>query len=183
MPESALAKQRLARAIQSLKGLNYGDAFGEHFFSHPEVAQSLISRRSAPSPPWRYTDDTIMAIAIVETLVEFAEIRARHLAENFGRRYIADPQRGYGAAKHQMLPELARTPSHWKEISEAPFNEAGSFGNGSAMRVAPLGAYFADDLDAVINQAVYSSSITHRSSRSRCGSGGSGISRCLGCRV
>lgn len=161
MPESQQHKARLARAIQSLRGLNCGDAFGERFFLHPEVAQSLIAQRAIPSPPWRYTDDTIMAIAIVDTLEEFGEIREHHLAENFGRHYLADPARGYGAAMHNMLPELARTPSRWKQTSEALFNGTGSFGNGSAMRVAPVGAYFADDLTKAIEQAGHSALVTH----------------------
>ena len=155
------AKERLSRAIDSLHGLSCGDAFGERFFLHPEVAQPLIAQRAVPSPPWRYTDDTAMAIAIVETLEEFDEIQEKVLAETFARNYLADPHRGYGPAMHSLLPELAHAPSRWKELSEALFRGAGSFGNGSAMRVAPLGAYFADDLDAVFNQAIYSSAVTH----------------------
>jgi ADP-ribosylglycohydrolase len=161
MPNSPIHGERFTRALQSLRGLNCGDAFGERFFVHPELAQSLIAQRAVPSPPWRYTDDTIMAIAIAETLEEFGEIRERHLAESFGRLYLVDPPRGYGPAMHKMLPELATVPSRWKEISEALFNGTGSFGNGSAMRVAPLGAYFADDLDKVVEQAEYSSVVTH----------------------
>lgn len=155
------AKERLARAIHSLHGLSCGDSFGERFFLHPEVAQPLIAQRAVPSPPWRYTDDTAMAIAIVETLEELDEIQEKPLAETFARHYLADPQRGYGPAMHSLLPELANAPSRWKELSEALFHGTGSFGNGSAMRVAPLGAYFADDLDAVFNQAIYSSAVTH----------------------
>jgi ADP-ribosylglycohydrolase len=155
------AQQRLARAIHSLHGLSCGDAFGERFFLHPEVAQPLIAQRAVPSPPWRYTDDTVMAVAIAETLQEFGEIRERSLAENFARQYLADPQRGYGPAMHGLLPDLARSPSAWKEKSEALFRGTGSFGNGAAMRVAPLGAYFADDLDAVSSQAEYSAVVTH----------------------
>ena len=161
MASSRIKAERFARAVQSLQGLSCGDAFGERFFLHPEVAQSLIAQRAVPSPPWRYTDDTVMAIAIAETLEEFGEIREESLAENFGTRYLADPQRGYGPAMHGLLPEIAKAPSRWKERSEALFHGAGSFGNGSAMRVAPLGAYFADDLDAVFNQAIYSSVVTH----------------------
>jgi ADP-ribosylglycohydrolase len=37
----------------------------------------------------------------------------------------------------------------------------GSMGNGGAMRVAPLGAYFADDLSAVVDQARASGEVTH----------------------
>lgn len=161
MPDSPQRSERLARAIHSLHGLSCGDAFGERFFLHPEVAQSLIAQHAVPSSPWHFTDDTVMAIAIAETLEEFGEIREEALAENFGRRYLADPQRGYGLAMHGLLPEIARLPSTWKERSEALFRGAGSFGNGSAMRVAPLGAYFADDFDALFNQAISSSVVTH----------------------
>ena len=41
------------------------------------------------------------------------------------------------------------------------FGGEGSFGNGAAMRVAPLGAYFADELDAVVEQASFSAEVTH----------------------
>jgi ADP-ribosylglycohydrolase len=162
MPQTSnKARERLTRAIHSLHGLSCGDAFGERFFLHREVAQSLIAQRAVPSPPWRYTDDTVMAVAIAEILEEFGEIRQESLAENFARRYLADRQRGYGPAMHNLLPELANAPSRWKEKSEALFGGAGSYGNGAAMRVGPLGAYFADDLDAVVNQAEYSAVITH----------------------
>jgi ADP-ribosylglycohydrolase len=36
-----------------------------------------------------------------------------------------------------------------------------AFGNGAAMRVAPIGAFFADDLEAVVEYATRSSGITH----------------------
>jgi len=87
-------RERLGRAIHSLHGLSCGDAFGERFFLHPEVAQSLIAQRAVPSPPWRYTDDTAMAVALVETLEEFDEVREKSLAETFARHYLADPHRG-----------------------------------------------------------------------------------------
>src|ERR1700751_270843 len=38
---SPKANERLIRAIQSLHGLSCGDAFGERFFVHPELAKSL----------------------------------------------------------------------------------------------------------------------------------------------
>ena len=67
-PSSPNVPNHLTRAIDSLQGLSCGDAFGERFFLHPEVAQSLIAQRAIPSNPWRYTDDTAMAISIVEAL-------------------------------------------------------------------------------------------------------------------
>jgi ADP-ribosylglycohydrolase len=41
------------------------------------------------------------------------------------------------------------------------FEGQGSYGNGAAMRVAPLGAYFADDIELVIEQARLSAEVTH----------------------
>ena len=82
-----------------------------------------------------------MAIAMTEILEEHSEIRQEPLAESFGRNFLADPQRGYGAAMHSLLPELASAPSAWRKMAPALFKGSGSFGNGAAMRVAPLGAY------------------------------------------
>ena len=52
---------RIARARRSLDGLSVGDAFGEQFFVHPNMAESLIADRAEPRAPWRWTDDTAMA--------------------------------------------------------------------------------------------------------------------------
>jgi ADP-ribosylglycohydrolase len=162
MPQlSKNTQDRLTRAIHSLHGLSCGDAFGERFFLHPEVARSLIAQRAVPSPPWRYTDDTAMAIAITEILEEHGEIRQESLAESFGRNFLADSQRGYGAAMHSLLPELASHPKQWKQLAPQLFKGKGSFGNGAAMRVAPVGAYFADDFEAIVKQAELSALITH----------------------
>ena len=122
MPQTSInAQERLTRAINSLHGLSCGDAFGERFFLHPEVARSLIAQRAVPSPPWRYTDDTAMAIAMTGILEEHGEIRQEPLAESFGRNFLADPQRGYGAAMHSLLPELASSPSAWRRMAPALF--------------------------------------------------------------
>ena len=97
MPDSA--DTRMARALVSLDGLSVGDAFGERFFLHPHVAQLIIGERGLPEPPWRYTDDTQMALSIVETLRTHGEIDQTFLAKSFGKRY--DISRGYGPAMHR----------------------------------------------------------------------------------
>jgi ADP-ribosylglycohydrolase len=154
-----IRKDRLARAYQSLEGLSCGDAFGERFFIPKEVAISLINQRSVPAPPWIFTDDTMMAMSIVSTLEEHAEIDQDYLAMSFARNY--DSSRGYGPAMHGLLGRIRERRGHWREEAEALFGGQGSFGNGSAMRVAPLGAYFADDLDMVVEQASKSAVTTH----------------------
>lgn len=149
---------RLARALVSLEGLSVGDAFGERFFVHPSSVGLLIGERALPAPPWRYTDDTQMALSIVETLARDGEIHQDHLASSFGKRY--DISRGYGPAMHQLLPAI-RSRKHWSKAAQSLFGGQGSFGNGAAMRAAPIGAYFADDVDAVVENARRAAEVTH----------------------
>jgi len=158
---------RLARASQSLEGLSCGDAFGERFFLPEPSLGSLLRERTIPAPPWFFTDDTMMAVAIVDTLQACGGIDQDHLASNFGRNY--HPSRGYGLAMHGLLPKLRREPACWRHESAALFGGSGSFGNGSAMRVAPLGAYFADDLETLIGQAKRSAVVTHSHSEAVAG--------------
>jgi ADP-ribosylglycohydrolase len=169
---SALPQDRLVRAQCSLEGLSVGDAFGQRFFRHRAfIARAWLQGDSgAPSlrdlddplgpPPWRWTDDTAMALGIVATLRDHAEINEDHLARAFALQYAADPRRGYGPAMHTLLPQL-RHPTAWQTAPRRLFGGQGSFGNGAAMRVAPLGAYFADDLDATVEHARRSALVTH----------------------
>jgi ADP-ribosylglycohydrolase len=150
---------RLARAYQSLEGLSCGDAFGERFFLPDAVVRFLIPQRAVPAPPWFYTDDTMMALGLVATLEKYGTIEQEYLATRFAADY--EPSRGYGEAMHTMLPKLRRKPSSWQSEAQSLFRGEGSFGNGSAMRVAPLGAYFADDPDELVDQAERSAVVTH----------------------
>ena len=68
MPLPPNHAERMRRARLSLQGLSVGDAFGERFFVNPSTVESLIEQRAIPRPPWRCTDDTIMAASIVDVL-------------------------------------------------------------------------------------------------------------------
>src|SRR5262249_29949105 len=54
-----------------------------------------------------------------------------------------------------------REGAAWQDVARGQFGGQGSHGNGAAMRVAPLGAYFADNLDLVVEQARLSAEVTH----------------------
>ncbi len=174
---------RLQRALASLEGLSVGDAFGEGFFMSFELAVRLMESGQFEGPPydfedegaiaqligkrdisfietpWRWTDDTAMALEIVANLREFGEINPDALARGFARRYEATSLRAYGAGMHDLLPKLET--ADWRDEAGALFGGTGSFGNGSAMRAAPIGAYFADDPEAAARNAALSSIVTH----------------------
>jgi ADP-ribosylglycohydrolase len=161
---------RLACARRSLEGLSVGDAFGEQFFVDPEVAMRRIEARVAPDRPgsWWWTDDTAMAISIVNVLAQLGTLDVDALAAAFTRRYHLQPDRGYGAGAHRLFSEVVSgTP--WRTAAAQLFRGMGSFGNGGAMRAAPIGAYFYDDLDRVVAEASRSSEPTHSHPEGRAG--------------
>lgn len=151
---------RMERTLLALDGLSTGDAFGERFFVHPSRVNLLIDSRVVPEAPWQYTDDTVMALGIVEVLRAVGSLNQDKLARVFARRYAAEPDRGYGGAAHGILQDILREVP-WQVTAKAVFGGTGSMGNGGAMRVAPLGAYFAADLDEVVRQAKASAEVTH----------------------
>jgi len=151
---------RMRRARTSLDGLSVGDAFGERFFVDADLARSRIGSRTLPRAPWDTTDDTEMAYAIVEVLDRHGRIEQDTLADKFAHRYQADPARGYGKTVHGILRAIGEGMP-WRAVSHEPFDGMGSMGNGAAARAGPVGAYFADDLDAVVKEARASAEVTH----------------------
>jgi ADP-ribosylglycohydrolase len=151
---------RLARARLSLAGLSIGDAFGETFFHAEGSIRWRIHERGLAEPAWNWTDDTAMAISIYETLKRNGRIDQDELAERFARRYAVEPWRGYGATAHEILAAIGEGAS-WFDVSSAAFGGEGSMGNGAAMRVGPVGAFFADDLEETVENAKLSAEVTH----------------------
>ncbi len=144
-----------------LIGLSVGDAFGETMFGEPSAsAHRIANRLIVPRRPWRWTDDTAMAVSIVELLERDGAIDPDALAERFAQRYLADPHRGYGQGAALLLTRVAHGAS-WRVEAPRLFDNRGSYGNGAAMRAAPIGAYFAGDLERVGREALNSAAPTH----------------------
>ncbi len=152
------AKQRLQNARIALEGLSVGDAFGDQFFIQEDDAIQQIKSRTLPDGIWKYTDDTLMTASVYDVLRECGEINQDALAQSFADRL--DKSRGYGAGALRQLIDM-QNGEDWRSLSHARYGGMGSAGNGSAMRVAPIGAYFYDDLEKVVEQSKLSSEITH----------------------
>ncbi|WP_405602848.1 ADP-ribosylglycohydrolase family protein [Streptomyces sp. NBC_01410] len=149
--------RRFERALDSLRGLSVGDALGSQFFV-PSNYPSL-KRRALPPGPWQWTDDTEMACSVLSVLAAHDRVDQDALARSFAEHHDFD--RGYGPAVNRML-RLIREGGDWRELAAALFQGQGSWGNGSAMRIAPLGAWYADDPEQATHQAEISSYTTHQ---------------------
>jgi ADP-ribosylglycohydrolase len=158
MEAEALHPERLTRASVSLAGLAVGDALGGFFEFAGGNARRRIAERRLPGGPWHWTDDTQMAGAIVATLRQGAGIDQDLLAAELAARY--ERSRGYGMASRAVLSRLRRG-ADWRAEAAGLFGGAGSFGNGAASRVPPIGAYFADDPEAAADHAARSAVVTH----------------------
>jgi ADP-ribosylglycohydrolase len=92
--------------------------------------------------PRFFTDDTVLTVATADALLGDGDYAAAY--RRWGRRY---PNRGYGGTFRLWLEG---------EI-QGPYN---SFGNGSAMRVSPVGWAF-DTLEETLAEAERSAAVTH----------------------
>ncbi|HSS00357.1 MAG TPA: ADP-ribosylglycohydrolase family protein [Kofleriaceae bacterium] len=150
-----------ADARTSLLGLAVGDAFGSMLDRvGADLPQQVAKRLISPHRPWRWTDDTAMALSIVEVLEQHGAIETDALAAAFARRFAEEPGRGYGAGAYRLLSRLGMGAS-WREEATRMFGGKGSYGNGAAMRAAPIGAFFAPDLERVRAEALRSAEPTH----------------------
>ncbi len=157
-----MTTQPIDRARVALEGLSVGDAFGEQLLhAGPHTRALALAERTAPvGRRWMWTDDTAMAVSIVEQLAARGAIDPAELADAFARRYLADPARGYGRGAHAVLADIA-SGTAYDLAARALFDGQGSCGNGGGMRSAPIGAYFAGDLEAVVIHATASAAPTH----------------------
>jgi ADP-ribosylglycohydrolase len=102
---------KLERARLALEGLSVADAFGEQLLhAGPATRQIALGERTVALPggtrKWMWTDDTAMAVSIVETLAVHAGIDIDDLAQRYAKRYIAQPARGYGRGAHHVLEHV-----------------------------------------------------------------------------
>ncbi|TMM04434.1 MAG: hypothetical protein E6G10_05110 [Actinobacteria bacterium] len=151
--------RRLDGARGALLGTFVGDALGMPFEGAPHGAvPERLEMLEARLGRGTYTDDTQMAIALAESLLECGGLDEEHLGRAFLVAY--DPRRGYGAGTRAVLG-LIESGVAVLEASGRVFGGRGSLGNGAAMRVAPVAVLFAGDREALLDAARRSARVTH----------------------
>ena len=100
-----------------------------------------------------------MALSIVEILKLHGRIEQDALAQAFARRFTDQPYRGYARGAAMLLGQIT-AGADWRETSSTLFG-SGSYGNGAAMRAAPIGGYFSGNPSRAAKEAQLSAVVTH----------------------
>jgi ADP-ribosylglycohydrolase len=99
-----------------------------------------------------------MTLCVAEWLLAGEAPSAERLLARFADAY--EPWRRYGSGTEAILRMFPRHRAQWRELPTASFPQ-GSYGNGSAMRAAPVGLAYLGDADAAASVAIESSRPTH----------------------
>jgi poly(ADP-ribose) glycohydrolase ARH3 len=145
-----------------LLGLAVGDALGGRFEAQSSEAirarvPTVEDLLAYPQDELWYTDDTQMAIGVAEALRDHGRIVEEQLCAAFVANYV--PSRGYGWGARAVL-EAMEEGRDYRAVAERHF-PGGSYGNGAAMRVAPVGLFCGDDAQLLGEQARLSALPTH----------------------
>lgn len=158
----------------TLTGLAIGDALGMPFETlhwtssvlgswdgsfMPGISNELQPGRQAGE----WTDDTKMAKALAESLAEFETYNPPAAAAGYIQWYKSGDHRGMGKATREALEKMLRG-FHWVDAGVP------SEGNGTAMRVAPLGLFYRNSLMTAMEMARVDARITHASVEAEVGS-------------
>lgn len=145
-----------------LLGLALADAIGSPFEGIPpeDIRHRFGSNNrllSSLPEELTYTDDTEMTLNLAEHLLTHPTVDPDALILHFAANY--SDSRGYGPGTRRLISAI-QSGSDWRSLTESIF-PGGSFGNGAAMRVAPIGLRYHSDLSAVSDEATRSSIVTH----------------------
>jgi ADP-ribosyl-[dinitrogen reductase] hydrolase len=155
-----------------LLGTAIGDALGVPFETklanyEPLVTwdgETFLGSEHHGLKPGQYSDDTQMSLMVAESLIENHGFNPDDLAKRYVDWIVSGRARGYGKTTMLAIQNLLNG-KHWSESGIA-----GSYGNGTAMRAAPFGVYFRNDLTSLISICKMDSAITHASEEAEAGS-------------
>jgi poly(ADP-ribose) glycohydrolase ARH3 len=147
--------------VGALLGALAGDCIGAPWEGRRAVTRArgrFRVRRALERPLLPYTDDTQLSLALIDHLVcDPDPVEPALLARRMLARY--DDRRGYGAGMRRLVG-LWRDGWQVDAAATAVFPD-GSFGNGAAMRVAPVGLRWAGKPELITALATRSARVTH----------------------
>ncbi|XP_070539782.1 ADP-ribosylhydrolase ARH3-like [Ptychodera flava] len=151
---AAVAGDVLGSKYEGLSAVLLGDVV-EHVEKHSKNPDNVKT-------PEEFTDDTAMARSVAASLIENKGYIAKDMANRFATEFKKEPFRGYGANVVTVFDKLL-DPSLTDVYKPArdQFNGSGSYGNGGAMRIAPVALFTYDNIDEMKRIAKESTLLTH----------------------
>lgn len=119
-------------------GTIIGDIIGSAYEHHPTKSMDFL----LVTPYTKFTDDSVLTVATMDVF-----LRGLTYTKAYQEYTLNYPLRGYGSSFDKWV----------RQRETLPYN---SFGNGSAMRVSPIGWLF-DTADDVLSEAKRSAEVTH----------------------
>jgi poly(ADP-ribose) glycohydrolase ARH3 len=147
-----------SKFLGGMVGSALGDAIGELAFRG--LGEAVLRAAIGQKDVLVYTDDTAMAIGLAESITQVGRLDEQHLGETFRANFQREPWRGYASGPPTVFSLVKRRGMSYSEAARSLFGGQGSFGNGAAMRIAPVGLCYYDSPD-LYEQARVSASVTH----------------------
>ncbi len=147
-----------SKFLGGMVGSALGDAIGELAFRG--LGEAGLRAIVAQSEVLIYTDDTAMAIGLAESITQLGRLDQQHLGDTFRANFRREPWRGYAMGPPTVFRLVERHGMSYPDAAQRLFLGQGSFGNGAAMCIAPVGLFFHDSPD-LYEQARLSASVTH----------------------
>lgn len=103
-----------------------------------------------------------MTKSVIKCLCDKPEVDFKCMARLFVHEFYKEPRRGYGANVVEVFEKLRTTKfaDIYKPAKEQ-FGGSGSYGNGAAMRTAPVALYLHKNEKAMLHAAEKCAEITH----------------------
>jgi ADP-ribosyl-[dinitrogen reductase] hydrolase len=165
--------------IATLVGCAIGDALGQSFEMLPANNLQLQNwdgffREGATfwkrTNRYQYSDDTLMTMVLSASLLEKNGFDPEDVAKKYLAWYNSGNTRGIGSTTAGSIMHL-KLGATWQESGATHMHDGRPVGgNGTAMRVSPIGLYYRKDPIALMKFAMMDASITHNSFEPKMGS-------------
>lgn len=147
-----------SKFVGAMVGSALGDAIGELAFRGLGEAglRSLVEQGDVLV----YTDDTAMSIGLAESITRHGTLDGQLLDDTFRANFKREPWRGYAWGPPTVFNLVERRGMSYSQAAHSLFGGQGSFGNGAAMRITPVGLVY-HNAPNLYEEARLSASATH----------------------
>jgi poly(ADP-ribose) glycohydrolase ARH3 len=143
-----------------LFGTLVGDVIGSRYTGYSTDQIAPLDLYSITKQPLKmYSDNTQMTISVFEEMAENGQIDTTSIGRRFLKRF--SPWRGYSGGTLEVF-EKWKDGQSFETVSGTLYNGVGSFGDGAAMRVAPISCFFSlHEFPEMIQEVKKCSRLTH----------------------